>query len=648
MYSENDDVEFDSLFREKLGNESMQPSPMAWENIEKRLDEKNKKRPGGWIWFGAGALVIIIATLSIIFYPTLFGTKIKNNSSLTVNNTKATAEKENSTSTQNLKDTDSTITDKKNNLNENKKDSVSNSNTGIEKSNSGAEISDFRIQLGIFKNKKDLNKFSGLDNVSEVQDSAGRYHYYAGPFTSLEKAKENQVIVLSAGYAGAFIVGFSNGKNVYLPDEVQLAVNSPVKNNATEKKLNYSSGNKNPEHTASLRKSTNSNDSDFVNKNPGLIASNKKPENKKAANKNSGKVTQNEDSLKQVAISEKAIKQAALNENIIKQAALNEKIKRESEMRKNDSIKLAEQIRKNVLIDSLNKVIIAVKNKNIADSLSAVHKTDSALAAADSLKRNQKSKDSLAGLAAKQDTTKKKNSVFEIEKNWVAFNVGFHQVMNSSDSRVNGVNIGSEIGRPGWVAGINYGRHLWKGFFVNGNISASQTTYKKDPELVRFNKYINDYFYLPTSVANIPIYKDTMLNGYFLAAPVDTFKAEFGYTHRFSYVDGAINAGYTFKAGRFRFPVYAGYNFSFLLRQKTRLEIVKENFSQQFDYNDIIKRRNYSSFVFSLACEVRVFRRGYLFVEGRMKYSSSNISTTPGVNYKPFTVQVPAGYKLYF
>lgn len=71
----------------------------------------------------------------------------------------------------------------------------------------------YRIQLGAFKQKADLRKFSDAPLVISVEYNDGFNRYYSGSYKTFEEAAKARVDLLNK-YPGAFIVAFEGGKQV--------------------------------------------------------------------------------------------------------------------------------------------------------------------------------------------------------------------------------------------------------------------------------------------------------------------------------------------------------------------------------------------------------------------------------------------------
>jgi len=78
------------------------------------------------------------------------------------------------------------------------------------------------IQLGAFQDKLDNAKFTDAPlDVAFYKDEDGLYKYLSGAFINKEVAKEHRLAMIEAGYEGAFMVYFKEGKRL-TQDEVAL------------------------------------------------------------------------------------------------------------------------------------------------------------------------------------------------------------------------------------------------------------------------------------------------------------------------------------------------------------------------------------------------------------------------------------------
>jgi len=78
----------------------------------------------------------------------------------------------------------------------------------------------YRIQLGVFSQKQDMDAFGGLSPITtETITGKALTRYYAGKFTNYESARSALNIVRNKGYKDAFIVAWYNGQKLS-PDKV--------------------------------------------------------------------------------------------------------------------------------------------------------------------------------------------------------------------------------------------------------------------------------------------------------------------------------------------------------------------------------------------------------------------------------------------
>lgn len=73
----------------------------------------------------------------------------------------------------------------------------------------------FRVQLGAFKNKPNTPKYNNIPQLFIIE-SNGVYKFMSGSFTNFEAAAKHKVKMVVAGFDGAFVVAYKEGKRVKL------------------------------------------------------------------------------------------------------------------------------------------------------------------------------------------------------------------------------------------------------------------------------------------------------------------------------------------------------------------------------------------------------------------------------------------------
>ncbi len=56
-------------FHDRFHDWEAKPSPNAWDNIERRLDGEDDKKPVLWWWLGGIALLIVLGTVAWFLWP---------------------------------------------------------------------------------------------------------------------------------------------------------------------------------------------------------------------------------------------------------------------------------------------------------------------------------------------------------------------------------------------------------------------------------------------------------------------------------------------------------------------------------------------------------------------------------------------------
>ncbi len=81
---------------------------------------------------------------------------------------------------------------------------------------------EYRIQIGVFRNEPDGDALSKLPEITKIEiPSRDLTKYFAGRYSSFEQANKDLGKVRDAGFSGAFVVVFKDGKQTNLTDELK-------------------------------------------------------------------------------------------------------------------------------------------------------------------------------------------------------------------------------------------------------------------------------------------------------------------------------------------------------------------------------------------------------------------------------------------
>lgn len=75
-----------------------------------------------------------------------------------------------------------------------------------------------RVQLGAFRYKLSKNIFADIDDLVTIKGEDGLTRYYTGMFRDVNEAARHKVRMLLAGFEGAFLVAFREGKRVSISE----------------------------------------------------------------------------------------------------------------------------------------------------------------------------------------------------------------------------------------------------------------------------------------------------------------------------------------------------------------------------------------------------------------------------------------------
>lgn len=83
-------------------------------------------------------------------------------------------------------------------------------------------VYEYRIQIGVFRNAPAAEALSKIPETTKVEiESKGLTKYFAGRYSSYKQASSDLERVRAAGFSGAFVVVFKEGKQINLTDDLK-------------------------------------------------------------------------------------------------------------------------------------------------------------------------------------------------------------------------------------------------------------------------------------------------------------------------------------------------------------------------------------------------------------------------------------------
>jgi hypothetical protein len=81
----------------------------------------------------------------------------------------------------------------------------------------------FRVQIGSYRREQAYEDFIGIPEIVQFQGSDGQFRYFSGSFDNLAAASKHKVIMTAeAGFPGAFVVAFKDGKRISLREITEV------------------------------------------------------------------------------------------------------------------------------------------------------------------------------------------------------------------------------------------------------------------------------------------------------------------------------------------------------------------------------------------------------------------------------------------
>ncbi len=585
-HKETDGLE--DFFSKALYEASMQPSKKSWENIEQAIgqDEKRKKR---FLWFFLMGLILVLGTTSawyILDKLSVNKSVILNNVHKSINNPiiqKHRLPQETNVAT---REENTLIIDAKEN-----------------KANP-ALAEETKIQIGAFSKKINPNIFEKLSfpiQSETTKDGITKYYVVSkNAVTDLEKIK-------AAGFMDAFV----KERNL-LENENTSAI---LANQSKPLKHNEENG-------------------EVANENKTITSPNSP--NKTAKNNEQKDQASNETNLS-LASSHSTINHAEIKTNTKNNsengqgAATTNNIKEYKALDKEFS-------------DPKNKLNVEVSKAALINLIdSAQNKEPDQKAKTDSIIKIAKT-DSVPKSIQKE---LKKDSVKTVLANRWAISLIAGPNVFLSQAKTALFDAKTEI-QP-----ITYSGELKVEYRFLKNLSASlglgyQTnSIQKDSTFFKFSKYTSSDYLANSSFGPMAIDKNTLLQGFFMGAPVDSFFASYKYTATTKSINIPLQVNWCF-LNQSKFQLYSslGVNTSYIVSQESHLTLKKEHNETDLYYKSVESNRLNAILLLSLSCDIRLTKRVYFTAAPSYRYSLTNYSPTPGIIFKPSYLSLMGGLKI--
>lgn len=590
-HKETDDLEV--FFNKTLYESSMQPSEKSWENIEQSLNQEGKRKKR-FLWFFLSGLILVVGTTSawyILDNLNVNKSVIVNNVNKSTNNPinqKHPLPQETNVATH---EQNTRITDAK----ENKSNPIISEET--------------KIQIGAFSKKINLDIFKQiqLPIQSEITDN-GITKYFV--------LSQNKTIDLETikglGFTDAFV------KENHSVEYKNIA--TTIKNTTSPKQR--------PEKSSTVSVSTRQNNiaSTFIAKKKELKNKAQVVNTDYAKNLNmvsSNPVAKhNEPETKPKSHSGNNITAIVNNSTIENKEIVNENVNAKNNPSAENFAITATQFKDSVQVkepDSNIKI----------DSIKTITKTDSVQAPL----KKEVEKDSIkTGL----------------KNRWAISLIGGPNVfLNQTKTTL--FDSKTEIQPMTYSGELKVEYCFLKNLSASIGIGYQGNNIQKDSTRFKFSKYIVSDYIVNSSFGPMAIDKNTLLQGFFLAASIDTFYASYKYTSTIKSINIPLQINWCFlNQSKLQLYTGLGVNTSYIISQESHLTLKKENNATGFYYKNVDSNRLNAILLLSLSCDVRLTKRLYFTATPSYRYSLTNYSATPGIVFKPVYLSLMGGLKIKF
>jgi hypothetical protein len=158
----------------------------------------------------------------------------------------------------------------------------------------------------------------------------------------------------------------------------------------------------------------------------------------------------------------------------------------------------------------------------------------------------------------------------------------------------------------------------------------------------------NDYI-VNSSFGQMAIDNGTLMQGFFMIAPVDSFYAAYKYTSTIQSINIPLQLNWYF-LNKSRIKLYSsvGLNTNYIISQQSHLTLIKEHHVDDIYYKNIQTNKINGLLLLSLGCDVRLTKRLYFTLAPSYKYALTNYSKVSGIVFKPSSISTAGGFKFRF
>lgn len=641
----------EDFFNKNLYDGSMQPSKMPWENIEAALDleEKEKKRKRIF-WFFFSGIILLIGTSATWYIVSINSTPtsaLSNNTHSQTQESKSVNRSHESQSIKELKKIDIPNASPHNN-----ETSSSTTNSATEIGNLSSNV---KIQLGAFSKKVNIDKFKSVpfEIQSETgEDNITRY------FVVTNNVKDDLEAIKQAGFKDAFVKRTDKSTSA-------IAINTIEKN-----------------QTANLVDKKNT----IISSNESFVSATNFPSRQLTSTKNNTNEKSNTSSLSATKNTSTASKDSNEKSTAItlQTKSLNPSVSNEKNSTSvgstNSSDNQPEATKNNTSIESNSANISGNMNPNSANnggkktlensdqnknSTSEVKSSEPDLVntnssnAVDSIPKKDSSgeskKDSVILIAKVDSLTKpinhpiKKDSVKTIpDYRWAVSLIGGPNIyLNQAKTQLFDSKTESQKTTYGGEFKAEY--NFIKNLSASIGVGYQSHSIQKDSTRFTFSKYMTNDYIVNSSFGPMAIDNGTLMQGFFMIAPVDSFFAAYKYTSTIQSINVPLQLNWYFlNKSRIKLSGCLGINTNYIISQQSRLTLIKEHHVDDIYYKSIQSNKINGILLLSLGCDVRLTKRLYFTLAPSYRYALTNYSKVPGIVFKPSYISGAGGFKFRF
>jgi Outer membrane protein beta-barrel domain len=595
----------DELLRLRFEGAEVLPPATAWNEIEKRLDDKNKKRPIYFYWL-MGVLLLVISVSAVIYYHYSVNSVSNDTALLAQSNAPIP-----------LVDSIDHATTLQNKINQTTKSTASLLTTKNEKLEEEKKIS------AIEKNKNTPTSVTDLQEIKNKSLADNPLSTVKAHSIATNKNKTTPPIATAT--LPAIAEKRETNKNT-LKNAVDNVRNNTDETTSINNKVAFKKNKINIKNKTEKIKDSN----EVVIKSVPLPKATKKQvmaTTKRVTAPAFLIVPENDSTLKKETVKKE------LPTTFTKALSVSENATTEKE--KVIVVKTEEEKIALLVPIKVDSIALTWSSKTISDSI--INVIDSSQTAS-----------SAKLLMVKKDSIKLQTEEAAFLKT-ISFYFSPDYYMNNIQDG-SGQNVQDEKRSPRYSAGMKFSYTVLDKLIVRIGIAYSEIKQHQEEHAAVFDRYVNESFVFHSSLGDMAVDHATMLDGYSPLAPssITQFPFRYTYSQQVKFIQMPLELKYGFNFKRMGLSLIAGVNTQYAFKQHGEVDIIKEHVTNVITYTTLnIRPFNFSG-ILGICADFKLTNRFSLYLEPHTRINFTSIGKSANVKSTPYFFGANAGLAIHF